>query len=311
MHTVLSEQDPDAVVLELCHPRLKTLRKILHKSNDKSLKVRLTGKSQKKEDKMNAFKKQFLQMIRTFQGVPQAILALTLDGAYKLQTVSGLKPGIEFSYPICEFPDNKIICGDNLASDTIDSLYKVFIMPMKSIQVSLRTVVLMLQRVAFPPSGGVQFLRIMTEPKRVKELSKLVLTASMAGFVVFTSLALFSYATEILTTLASSSTATTTAANATSAPSSGFQGLWGSLQMIQAFIESLISVYAFTSAIHFIKVLILDRDTVIAENIYNTVRHFETQKEGPVTICAVVGLLHVNGVVQSLNDQGWKPVENS
>lgn len=58
--------------------------------------------------------------------------------------------------------------------------------------------------------------------------------------------------------------------------------------------ETVVGVYVVMSALRFIKVLIGDRDKVMAKKIVECVRGTE---RGSV-ICVVVGLLHVNGIVR-------------
>lgn len=276
---VLSFSDPDIIVLELCKARLSTLRKsILRTSPEDKLSLHLSGKDGNRKGRT------FKEIAQTFRGAPQAILALLLDGAYRLQVLSGLDPGQEFANPIRNYPAAKLVCGDDLASHTVNRLYRVFISPLMSMRVSVGAFTGMLRRVLLPPKGGINLFRVLLEPMRLQELGRLFLAASSVG------MALFAFGS-----------ATAVAIDAT--PFVVPQNFHSALSIVDVTVQSAISLYLFVSVLHFLKVLIIDRDVVIAVSIRKAMAKIEKDKQQPAKICAVVGLLHVNGILQELNDR--------
>lgn len=285
-------------MLELCEPRLSSLRKsVLRTAIDSPLHLHLQfAKNSPKNQKPRTFK----QMTRTFRGVPQAILALILDGAYRLQVYSGLDPGIEFAYPIRTFAANKLVCGDDPARDTVGKLYQVFVSPLKSITVANMSLRGMFKRVVLPPDGGVTFWKVLTEGKRIRELGRLVLTASCVGFFIFLVGSMTAFAFEMqdaVVALNDKISVNGTGVGVTS----GF-GLSELFQLTGNVLQAMMMAYVSVSTLHFLKVLIIDRDLVIAKNIEDTLSRYSRDKRAPVIVCAVVGLLHVNGILENLRE---------
>lgn len=274
---MLSATSPDAVVLELCEPRLMTLQKSARKKRpNEPLSIHLKSRN----------KRSFRQIAETFHGVPQAILAVALDSVYKLQALSGLDPGIEFIAPICNYPSSLLVCGDAPARDTIHNLYRVFISPLQSLRVTLSTIIAMFYRVVWPPQGGVNFAAVIFDPVRMRELARLVISASILGVVIYflgNATALAIEASPVASALTSPTT----------------DGLWS---VVESILHALMGTYFFVSSLHFLKVLIIDRDYIISNSILDTVKRQSLNRGRPVTVCAVVGLLHVNGILSALRE---------
>lgn len=275
---VLTTTCPDVVVLELCDSRLEALRKTVfsRKPNE-----RLVFRSK------NTKKPAFRQIVRKFKGTPQAILAILLEGAYKLQVFSGLDPGIEFDPPIRNYYPSNIVCGDAPARDTIQNLYRVFLMPLESVWISWSTTGSIFQSVFWPPKGGINLLAILFNPVRVRELSRLIFSAAVVGIAFF---ALGNAA----------SFAVRASPIAFSIPATSKSEIWSAINVT---LESLFALYIFVTSLHFLKVLIVDRDVIITKSLIDTVRLQAREKNRPVTVCAVVGLLHVNGILSKLREQ--------
>lgn len=281
---VLTAAKPDAIVLELCESRLASLRKMIrHSSPDKRLSTTVVkGRS----------KRTFAQISRTFKGIPQALLAVFLDTAYKLQIISGLDPGIEFLHPIRDYPPSRVFCGDAPASETIHRLYRVFVTPLQSIRRSLDAIQSLFARVFQPPHGGVNFPAVLLlDLRRLRELAQLTLSAVLVGLglVFLGNAASMAFETAAVTSQVS---------QASPVPLSTFT-FWGLMHNVAQF---LFMSYVIVSSINFFKVLILDRDAIIADRIVETTWRQAVTLRRPITVCAVVGLLHVNGILQQLQD---------
>lgn len=253
-------------------------------SSENRLSLHLSGSDRKRKGRT------FKEISRTFRGVPQAILALLLDGAYKLQVLSGLDPGQEFANPIRNYPAAKLVCGDDPASHTVNRLYRVFISPLTSMRVSVDAFTAMFRRVLLPPKGGINLIRVLLEPMRLQELGRLLLAASAVGMILF-----------------AFGSATAVAIDAT--PFAVPQNFHSVMSAVDLAVQSAISLYFLVSILHFLKVLIIDRDVVIADSISSAMSKSENEKQQAVKICAVVGLLHVNGVLQELNERACSTSE--
>lgn len=266
-------------VLELCDSRLRTLRSSLSQLNkfEPVSKVLQSGKKQS-----------FAQISKTFGGAGPAVIALFLDTIYRLQVFSGVDPGIEFAEPIRRYESNRVICGDAPANETVRRLFDVFSSPFQSVATCWSAITDIIERVVFPPVGGINMAAVfLSDSSRVLELVQLMIPASVVAVVltlVGNAGALALEGTPVITEL---SQATTGAA---------FTVLW-------TVFQTLSLIYIFVSTLRFMKVLIADRDRILTQNILLTAAKMRNENEGPVTICAVVGLLHVNGILKLLIEQ--------
>lgn len=281
---MLTATNPDAIVLELCESRLASLRKMIrHSMPNKRLSTTVVEGRPKRT---------FAQISHTFKGIPQALLAVFLDTAYKLQIISGLDPGIEFLHPIRDYPSSKIFCGDAPASETIHRLYRVFVTPLQSIRTSLKAVRSLIARILQPPLGGVNFPAVMfLDLRRLRELAQLTLSAVLVGLgLVFLGNA---------ASMAFEAAAVTSQISQISPGTTSTSLFWDLLQIVAQFV---FLSYVVVSMLNFFKVLILDRDAIIADRIVETTWSQAVTLRRPITVCAVVGLLHVNGILQQLQD---------
>ncbi|CAN8067431.1 unnamed protein product [Agarophyton chilense] len=255
---VLDKTDPDAIVLELCEPRLKALQKTITQKDGAEYAANIKAKT----------KKTFAQLTESFGGRGPAFVAIILEKVYEFQTLVGVDPGIEFVEPIVRFPRNRVICGDVLATDTVNALFKVFSDPFRSLNDCFSTIVDILNRLIFPPVGGVRFFSVfLRSPARLLELVRLVLPASLVA--IFIGLA---------------SNAGALAFDMTPmAASISHPMLTSSLPWLSSLIDALLLAYVNISLLRFIKVLIADRDKVLSQNILDTLSKFREGQETPVT----------------------------
>lgn len=230
----------------------------------------------------------FAQASTRFGGAGPAVVATVLEAVYRLQVVSGIDPGIEFTEPIRRYSASTLVCGDARATDTVRELYNVFVAPVKSLKDSMTSVQDLVQRIILPPRGGVNMATIFfKDPARLQELARLMTPALFLAVLV-------------------SLVGNAGAAALESAP--GVVGLsaWssaGPLQLAASLFQTLFVTYLIVSTLHFMKVLIADRDRILAKSITETAKRLQTENDAPVTVCAVVGLLHVNGILRLLQEE--------
>lgn len=261
-------------VLELCEARLTSLKASIEKDFDES-----KGMSRRRT---------FKQISNTFGGAGPAVVAFFLEAVYKLQVISGVKPGVEFSEPIKRASSWKLVCGDAPARDTVRELYNVFTKPLRSLRDSRSSIDDLIGRVIFPPKGGVNMSRMfLTEPRRLRELARLTLPA-------------------LLISGALSLAGNAGALALESAPAMSMLNEGYSASLLQLFFsmgQTVVISYVIVSTLHFMKVLIADRDRILARSILETASELQATRRTPVVVCAVVGLLHVNGIVKQIQEQ--------
>lgn len=210
---------------------------------------------------------------------------------YRIQVIAGVDPGIEFAEPIRRYSPANIVCGDAPAKDTVKHIYNVFGAPLKSLADSQKSVSDLVKRVILPPKGGVSiFSLFLKEPARLKELARLILPASALAIgigLVGNAGAVALESTSVVTGLS--------------------HGPSGPLfPLIMAVIQTLVVSYSIASTLKFLKVLISDRDTILAKSILDTAARLQQEQGKPGTVCAVVGLLHVNGILKLLQEHNEK-----
>lgn len=266
-------------VLELCEPRLKSLLKtIARKSADQPFAANIKARK----------RKSFAQLKEAFGGAGPAAVAVILEKVYEFQTLVGVDPGIEFVEPIVRFPSDRVICGDALAKDTVKALFKAFAAPLRSLSDCIYSIKDLLNRVVFPPKGGVRMFSIfLRDPVRLLELFRLILPAGVLSIII----GVIGNAGALALDLAPISGSTTPP----------LVSLWSS--SVASVLQTLLIAYFNVSLLRFMKVLIPDRDQVIAQNIVSAASSFKTARGDPATICVVVGLFHVNGILRILQDR--------
>lgn len=264
-------------MVELCESRLASLKTILKNDRDLKKKPRPLGSTKRP--------KTFRQLAKTFGGSGPAFVAIVLETSYRLQMLAGVNPGIEFSYPITSSMRWKLICGDAPARDTVANLYNVFASPVKSVRGSMDSIKTLIARFVFPANGGINIPKIfLSEPRRMQELAGLILPA-----------------VTVSSALGLASTAGASVLEGTPALSALSQGYATSmLPLIVSIGQTLMVSYVIVSTLRFMKVLIADRDRILAQSILDAAAQMCDGKQSR-TICAVVGLLHVNGIIQHIH----------
>ncbi|CDF34365.1 unnamed protein product [Chondrus crispus] len=232
----------------------------------------------------------FEEVSKTFGGTGPAVIAFILESVYNLQILSGVQPGAEFYEAIRREGPWKIVCGDAPARDTIQNLYGVFGNPLRSLRDSLSSIEEIVGRLILPPKDGVTMLGLfLLEPRRVLELVRLTFPALVISSAISLAgnagaLALDS-APSIPISMLSEGYATTL------------------LPIVASLGQTLTMSYIIVSTLRFMKVLIADRDRFLTKSILETASEIQSTHERPVVICAVVGLLHVNGIVRQIQGQ--------
>lgn len=262
-------------ILELCDSRLKSLKTVMERDFG--------------ESKQTSRRRTFKQVSDTFGGTGPALLAFALESVYKLQVLSGVQPGAEFYEPIRRASSWELVCGDAPARDTVRALYSVFGKPLKSLRDSLFSIEDIIGCVIFPPKAGVNMLGIfLTEPRRLRELARLTLPALLLSGVVGLAGNAGALALESAPTV-NMLTDTYTA---------------NLLSVLLSVGQTVLVSYIIVSTLHFMKVLIADRDRILTRSILETASELQSKRQTPVVVCAVVGLLHVNGIVRQIQEHG-------
>lgn len=266
-------------MVELCQPRLESLKKSIERDLANPGKPATRGPTRPK--------KTFNQASKTFGGYGPAIVAFLLESVYNIQVVAGINPGVEFREPIVG-SSWRLVCGDAPASDTVKNLYNVFATPLQSVTGVLPFAHDIFQRIFLPPSDGLKVIRVLFgEPSRIMELIRLIIpitTLSCVLALAGNAGALAFEATPVASVLVDGYMATT-------------------LPIIVSFLQFLLICYISVSSLRFMKVLISDRDRIITQNVLNTTRELQLEKQGAATVCVVVGLLHVNGILRLIQDE--------
>lgn len=269
-------------ILELCESRLNALEKVVSETSAKNEPLSKGFATRKRQS--------FSQLASTFGGLGPAVVAFVLDGVYRLQTFAGVDPGIEFAEPIRRYEASRIVCGDAPARDTVKRLFDSFISPVRSVKGFWSSIHDLVTRVVFPPEGGINMaMLLISDMARLLELARLLLPVTVIS--------------TLISVVGNAGAAALDAAPGISGvvpltygPSGSLiPALWMAAQVIG-------SAYLLVSTIRFMKVLISDRDRVLARSIIDTAARMSQEGEGNVTLCAVVGLLHTNGILRLLQD---------
>lgn len=303
--TVLESTNPDAVVLELCDARLRSLRKDMSRRassriwrswpDNSSPSARGDYVSEEPPSVHDYIRQPvnvrstfstFKGAVKRFGGVGPALLAMCLTFVYKVQMLVGIDPGTEFKTAIAmaDAADCDITCGDVPATETIRNLYSTFTTPFRSLMCANETIGALVQRVVYLPAGGVNILKVLIQRARAQEFARLALplftigtaftaatsTGSLRleeGLAIFATIALRAELAEVLS-------------------------------VAGPLLEMVFVSYIIVSSLHFIKVLITDRDAVICNAILETAQRVRSGGQSKTAVCAVVGLMHVNGILR-------------
>lgn len=330
--SVLQNVQPDALVLELCSERLDALKRTMNtqssttNSDDnnvmnnppKSTIISDKASYQAYSNAMRTYKQSqpntrtssnnkrtpFKRMVQTFGGVGPALLAYGLNFIYGLQKTIGVDPGTEFKTALrCVAPmhDNcVVVCGDAKATDTINSLVRT-LDPIRTLYHMPWTISSLARRFLWPMKnhGAVSVPRVLWDGagSRVREFLR-VFAPLFAGL----------YFVGLLAPMAFLGLGSSTILSALGGPwHTIIPSVTDAAQAVASawpVMESLISLYVTLSTLRFIHVLITERDAVIGRSIRDTARTLygaQRSSREDVVIVAVVGLLHVNGILQWLN----------
>lgn len=268
VENVVQEVGPDVVVLELCEARLQQLRKRQLPSQSPLL------------GRMNSS--------GTYWGGPgPTALAIILTFVYRLQRTLGGEPGAEFKAAMAAANGARVVCGDAPASRTVRRLYATFVSPRRSLSVAGATVRGMSQRILDPSTAGINVPRVLLEGRRVRELAR-IFVPLLAAVAALSAVA--------------GSGAFTLAASASSL-GGGAARVVDVFDTLRNIADPLFTAYILLTGLHFVKVLVHDRDVVLARSIRKAARHCRRDSAGDVAIVAVLGLMHVNGVVRLLEKE--------
>ncbi|KAI0565795.1 hypothetical protein FGB62_14g251 [Gracilaria domingensis] len=238
VYVTLQYSDKLLQVLELCEPRLKALRKTIT-LNEKGSQYMANIRARKKRS--------FAKLSESFGGSGPALVAILLEKVYEFQALVGVDPGIEFVEPIVRFPPNRVICGDALAKDTVNALFKVFAAPFRSLNDCLLSIVDIVNRLIFPPEGAVRMPSVfLRSPARLLELVRLILPASVVAILIGLAGNAGALAFDMTPIGASVS----------------HPMLASSLSSLSSFLDTVLLAYVNVSLLRFVKVLIADRDKV-------------------------------------------------
>lgn len=334
VRTVISRSQPDAVVLELCQPRLEGL---MHTSGqgpnpklsdsrhfdlqvDNSIDGAATDSntnrtprilSTVRKNKQTLFGT-FSGMIQKFGGVGPAVVAFALNGVYGIQRRAGFDPGVEFKVAISEAGAQarkcRLVCGDSLASDTVQNIFRAMSRPLRAISRAPRTLWCALHRVFQPPDGSVNIPRVLAENNfaRIREFFSVFAPAVM---LLYSSVLLSSVGSVYLRTLLFGASSLAGSNALDSPPTAISRVLVGVIDVT----NFMLIAYIFLSALTLLDVLIDARDRVLAKSVQDTIRSICNERglaaqhrqvaepaalDRGIVIVVVVGLLHVNGILE-------------
>lgn len=283
---VMGEAEPDVLVLELCPGRLATLQK------------NMTPRSPITEERPKK-KQTFSSLKANFGGFGPALMALILNGMYDLQRVNGVTPGVEFQAALegaevlSEKPE--IVCGDAEAKDTVRALATAFAKPLSSLYRIPAALRFLAWQLARPPPGGVSVAAALTAGAgaRIREFAT-VFVPLVTGF----------YMSAALAGVVVGGVRDTVAVK-----SSAFGGVLAGDAIVAAgsLAQDAAALFLCLTSLTFMYVLVDERDRILAESIRKAVADAAARSsERPPVVVAVVGLLHVNGILRYLNNDCLK-----
>ena len=238
--------------------------------------------SRKKKRKRLTFKK----AVERFGGVGPAMLALGLLSISGMQKTLGLDPGREFKVGIRKAEENYacIVCGDSDGNTTVKKLAQS--LGPRCLKSGSGVILKFLETVFGGelrfPRGRVRFERILRDWKRITEL--LWIVGPVLGFSYF-----FVGGLSLLNRLQHRD-------GVGEVQEGGAGGMLGGFHL-PILMDVLPITWMILSAASFIEALLIERDKVLARNIEETCRiHGGRGRK----VVAVVGLLHVNGILRIL-----------
>jgi hypothetical protein len=290
---------PDALVLELCPQRLTWLMKSMLEEDSEASRTRSAANSGAAlaSKRMTSRWPSLRKLMVKFGGVGPALVAYALSAVYNIQRLTGTDPGVEFKTALrCIRVEDSVesclvVCGDAPASDTIRSLFGAFL-PQRALLSLPGALWSTAETLAASTKGGVNIPFVLLEGAgaRLRELGRVFIPIS--GIFYLIGLVGASGAAQLHDGLAVTGAATGSLA---------WSDMLGSLL---ALLGTSIQVYIFIASFAFIQVLISERDAVLAKSIRKAasdLANFGNPSTGRASvIVAVVGLMHVNGVLRNL-----------
>jgi pheromone shutdown protein TraB len=276
---VLTATNPNAVVVELCPDRLTSLQTAMEAS---------PGPTQHRQQRKSSREK-WAKLQETFGGKGPAALAFVLTGMYGVQRRAGVDPGCEFKAALAA-ARCPVICGDANATDTVSALFRSISRPLANLADLIRIP----PRFRSIPLGGVFVPRVLLAARacRIREFAGVFAPIGTAVYVLATAVAV---AAQDLVPEAASLSVT------------------GAIGIAYSCAQNVLLVYMLLSISAFLRVLVGDRDRVLARAVLDTAldlrreqressNHDSATDDGELLIVCVVGLLHVNGIIRYVSD---------
>lgn len=275
VRATLSAAPPGVVVLELCDARLRSLRRDMRRQAGESVPVSPGENAYYANGQTNPVEA-FRASAARFGGAGPALLAFALTGVYRLQRAAGIDPGAEFktAIRIADAGGGGVVCGDSSATDTVRNLSRVFLRPGPAARRAGASVVGLVERLVHPPDSGIRMFRVLREGRRAKELLRIV--APLFGVVTLLSAAGSSGAAGIEESILAGAGL---AAGAVDAIGVG-----------KKVVDLWVTSYLIVSSLEFFRVLIEERDRVLAGSILRAAREVEEKGEGG-SVVAVLGMM--------------------
>jgi hypothetical protein len=288
---------PDALVLELCPQRLTWLMKSIREEDNEASRSASDLGATAAFKGMSSRWPSLRKLMVKFGGVGPALVAYALSAVYNIQRLTGTDPGVEFKTAlrsIC-LKDSTgsclLVCGDAPATDTIRSLFAAFL-PQRALLSLPSALWSTAETLVASTKGGVNIPFVLFEGAgaRLRELGRVFIPIS--GIFYLIGLVGASGAAQLHEGLVVTGAA------------AGRHAWSDILSSLLALLGTSLQVYLFIASFAFIQVLISERDAVLAKSIQKAaselanIRNTSTGRAS--VIVAVVGLMHVNGVLRHL-----------
>lgn len=282
---VVSAAAPAALVLELCPARLAVLRRSMALARD--------GGGAARRGKPAA--PTFAALKAKFGGAAPAAMAAALNALYDVQRAAGVDPGVEFKAALdaadAASAPVRVVCGDADAADTVRALTRAVAQPARAVAAAPAALRFLAAQFARPPPGGVSVAAALLAGRgaRVRE--------SLAVF--------FPLCTAVYASAALAAAAVGGARDAVVAGSGAVAGPAAAEAVMLAGSAAQTASLAllFLTTLTFVYVLIDERDRLLARSIRDAAAAAVAgggAGGGPPVVVAVVGLLHVNGILKYL-----------
>jgi len=276
--TLISSVGPDVVVLELCAGRLRSLKKSMRDGTPRNRQVKSLG-----------------EMVKQFGGLGPALLGGSLSLIYTFQSWLGGDPGLEFKAALDSASPfgSTVVCGDMKATRTVRRLFGVIFRPVKSLRNFPRIFRLAAESVLFLPDNAISIPKVLLDVRRVPEVVRVFLPLFAAVSVLSTGLGVA--ATEVGDRVLLSPLLFSAVSGV------NFEPILSTL----SYLQPVFSAYSIITFLSFFKVLVADRDKILAKSIRASAVEAaasgaDTSTDNEVVVVAVLGLMHLNGIIRLL-----------